>query len=249
MKKYIAILIFTFFLNSCDADSTKDCLRGSGKTETRVLEISGLQQITIRENISLEITFSTEESLEIMGGKYHLDQLDITQNGNEFEFKVEGLCSTGFSEASIVLKLKSSRLNYVRNSSQFDVISTNTLKFERLSLVSEDFNDTEALSLGNFKIKVDNSLVNITGSGISDFELSGKTERLNFGTFSGSGTVSARQLEAEIVTFFHRSFKNAVVTPIQRLEGEIRSSGNIISTKKPPHIDVEAFYTGQLIFE
>jgi hypothetical protein len=123
------------------------------------------------------------------------------------------------------------------------------LEFEKLSLVSEDFNDTEALSLGNFKIEVDNSLVNITGSGISDFELSGKTERLNFGTFSGSGTVSARQLEAEVVTFFHRSFKNAVVTPIQRLEGEIRSFGHIISTKKPPQIDVKAFYTGQLIFE
>jgi hypothetical protein len=249
MKKYIAILIFTFCLNSCDVDSTRDCLRGSGKTETRILEISGLQQITIRENISLQITFSTEESLEVTGGEYHLNQLNIIQNGNEFEFKVDGLCTTGFSESPIVLKLKSSSLNYVRNSSQFDVISTNILKFGKLSLVSEDFNDTEALSLGNFKIEVDNSLINITGSGISDFELSGKTERLNFGTFSGSGTVSARQLEAEVVTFFHRSFKNAVVTPIQRLEGEIRSSGHIISTKKPPQIDVKAFYTGQLIFE
>jgi hypothetical protein len=249
MKKYIAILISTFFLNSCDADSTKDCLRGSGKTETRVLDISGLEQLTIRENISLKITFSTEESLEITGGKYHLDQLEIVQNGNEFEFKVDGLCSTGFSEAPIVIKLKSSRLKYVRNSSQFDVISTNTLEFEELTLVSEDFNDTEALSLGNFKIEVDNSLVNIVGSGISDFELSGKTKRLNFGTFSGSGTVLARQLEAEVVTFFHRSFRNAVVTPIQRLEGEIRSSGNLISTKKPPQVDVEAFYTGELIFE
>jgi hypothetical protein len=33
------------------------------------------------------------------------------------------------------------------------------------------------------------------------------------------------------------------------LEGEIRSSGNLISTKKPPQVDVEAFYTGELIFE
>jgi hypothetical protein len=249
MKKYIATLISTFFFNSCDADSTKDCLRGSGKTETQVLNISRLEQITIRENISLKITFTTEESLEITGGKHHLDQLEIIQNGNEFEFKVEGLCSTGFSEPPIVLKLKSSSLNYVRNSSQFDVISTNTLEFEKLSLVSEDFNDAEALSLGNFKIEVDNSLVNITGLGISDFELSGKTERLNFGMFSGSGTVLARQLEAEVVSFFHQSFGYTIITPIQRLEGEIRSSDHIISTKKPPQIDVNAFYTGQLIFE
>lgn len=249
MKKIVYILVSAFIFTGCDIESTKDCLGGGGKTETRDLAISDLQRITIRENIKLEITYSTEESLEAFGGSDHLDQLEIIQNGNEYEFKVSSLCTTGFSEAPIVLKLKSSRLSYVRNSSQFEVVSSNTLEYEELSLISEDFNDSDALNLGNFKIEVNNESLSLVGNGISDFEVSGKTKGFYFNTASGSGTVLARHLEAEEITFFHRSFRDAIVTPVQSLKGEIRSTGNLISTKKPPVVEVEKFYEGQLIFE
>jgi len=249
MKKLLIFSLLIISQLSCDPEAALDCLQSEGEKETRDLNISDLKRITIRENIRLEITFSETDRVKVVGGRQHLDQLKIIQNGTEFEFKANGLCKTGFSEAPIVIKLQSSRLNYVRNSSQFEVISTNVLKFPELSLISEDSNDSEALNLGNFTIKVDNERLNVVGNGISDFSISGKTQRFNFGTFSGSGTVLARELEADIVTFFHRSFRDAVVNPSQRLEGELRSSGNLISTKKPPQVEVEEFYTGRLIFE
>jgi len=249
MIKYIFLFISILILSSCDLEATKDCLKGAGNTEARNLNISDLERIIIRENIRLEITDSDIDELTAECGKNHLDQLEIIQNENEFEFKVNELCTTGFSEAPIVLKLKSSRLNYVRNSSQFEVVSTNVLKFENLSLISEDFNDSDALNLGNFKVKVDNERVNIVGNGISDFEISGITQLFNFMTASGSGTILARDLEAEAITFSHRSFRDAIVNPGKSLKGEIRSSGNLISTKKPPLVEVEEFYTGKLIYE
>jgi hypothetical protein len=249
MKKIIVLTLLVFTQLSCDTEAALDCLQSSGQTEVRDLNISDLERITIRENIRLEITYSLVDEVKAEGGEEYLDRLEVVQNGTDYEFKADGLCKTGFSEAPILIKLKSSRLNYVRNSSQFEVISTNTLTYQDLSLVSEDFNDTEALSLGNFKIKVDNNRLSVTGSGISDFELSGKTQRFNFGMFSGSGTVFARNLEADVVSFFHRSFRDAIVTPLERLEGEIRSTGNLVSTKKPPEVEVEEFYEGQLIFE
>ncbi|SDG48368.1 GIN domain-containing protein [Psychroflexus sediminis] len=249
MKKLAALFIFALFITGCDPDSSKDCLQGKGKVETRIFEISDLERIIIRENLRIEITYSDEESLEAVGGEHHLNQLEISQNGNEYEFKVSSLCTTGFSEAPIVLKLRSSKLTYVRNSSQFEVVSTNTLEFENLTLISEDFNDPGALNLGNFKIEVNNKRLNLVGNGISDFEISGKTQQFHFNTASGSGTILARHLEAQEITFFHRSFREAIITPIQSLKGEIRSSGNLISTKKPPQVEVDVFYTGQLIFE
>lgn len=248
MKKYFLVMVL-FSLFSCDVDSVSDCIRNKGSVEVRHLDIHNLESITIRENIRLEIEYSEEDELLAEGGENHLDLLEVTQNGTEYEFKAPDLCKTGFSEAPITLKLKSSKLNYIRNSSQFEVLSNNILKYEKLTLISEDFFDSEALTVGNFKIEVDNSQINITGSGISDFILSGKTELLNFGTYSGSGTVLARGLEANVVTFVHRSFRDAVVTPLQRLKGEIRSSGNVVSTKKPPQVEVNELYTGSLIFE
>ena len=249
MKKIIVLILFILTHLSCDTEAALDCLQSGGQTVVRDLNISNLERITIRENIRLEISYSEVDEVQVLGGEQHLDQLEVVQNGTEFEFKANGLCKTGFSEAPIVLKLKSSKLKYVRNSSQFEVVSTNVLEFSELSLISEDFNDPDALNLGNFKIEIDNERLNVVGNGISDFNLRGKTNRLNFNTASGSGTVLARGLEAKTITFFHRSFRDAVVNPSQRLEGELRSSGNLISIKKPPQVEVEKFYTGQLIFE
>lgn len=249
MKKAIVLIIVILVHLSCDTEAALDCLQSSGPKEIRNLNISSLEHIVIRENIRLEITYNDMDEVMAFGGKNHLDQLEIIQNGTQFEFKAEGLCKTGFAEAPILIKLRSSKLNFVRNSSQFDVISTNTLEFPTLTLVSEDFNDSEALNLGNFDLDVNNDRINITGNGISDFTLKGKTNILNFQFASGSGTLFARQLEAKVVTFFHRSFRDAVVYPTQRLEGEIRSTGNLISIKKPPQVEVEEFYTGRLVFE
>ncbi|WP_019037531.1 GIN domain-containing protein [Psychroflexus tropicus] len=249
MKKIIVLILFVLTQLSCDTEATLDCLQSSDQTELRDLNISNLEQITIRENIRLEITFSEVDEVKVEGGDKHLDKLEVIQNDSAYEFKTNGLCKTGFSEAPIVIRLKSSKLNRVRNSSQFEVISTNVLEFPELSLISEDSNQSEALNLGNFTIEVDNERLNVVGNGISDFRISGKTQLFNFGTFSGSGTVLARELEVETITFFHRSFRDAVVNPSQRLEGELRSSGNLISIKKPPQVEVEEFYTGKLIFE
>jgi len=249
MKKLLILILLVLNHLSCDTEATLDCIQSSGQTELRDLNIPNLERIIIRENIRLEITYSETNEVQVLGGEQHLDQLEVIQNGTEYEFKAIGFCKTGFSEAPIVLKMKSSQLNYVRNSSQFEVVSTNVLRFPELSLISEDFNDPDALNLGNFSIEIDNERLNVVGNGISDFNLRGKTNRLNFNTASGSGTVLARELEAEAITFFHRSFRDAVVNPSQRLEGELRSSGNLISIKKPPLVEVEEFYTGQLIFE
>jgi hypothetical protein len=39
-----------------------------------------------------------------------------------------------------------------------------------------------------------------------------------------------------------------IVNPQQSLEGEIRSVGDVISLQTPAVVDVELYYTGQLLF-
>ena len=249
MKSYLFIIISICICSSCDLEATKDCWQSKGDIITRSYNISGLKRITIRENIRLEITYSENEKLEAVGGKSHLDHLTILENDNGFEFAAEKLCKTGFSTAPITLKLYTSDLNYIRNSSQFDVISTNRLEFSNLTLIAEEFNDPEALNLGSFKLSVQSERIRITGTGFSNFEIDGETKTFNFGTYSGSGSILARNLVAKDVVFHHRSFSDAVVNPIESLKGEIRSTGNLISIKKPPVVEVKEFYTGRLIFE
>lgn len=249
MKPYLLLFFTIWIFCSCDIEATKDCWQSRGETETRSYDVSDLERITIRENIRLEITYGNEDRLEAKGGKTHLDQLNMKQDGESYEFSAEDLCKSGFPEAPIALKLYTSKLKHIRNSSQFNVTSTNTLRLKTLTLIAEEFNDSEALNLGSFQLNVDSEHINITGTGISNFEVSGETEVFNFGTYSGSGSILSRHLTAKVVTFHHRSFSDAIVNPSEVLRGKILSTGNLISIKKPPVIEVEELYTGRLIFE
>lgn len=249
MKPYLFLFLTMWVFSSCDLEATKNCFQSKGDTIKRSYDVMDMQKITIRENIRLEITYGKENRLEAEGRKSHLDQLTIVQDGEDYEFSADGLCKTGFTEAPIVLKLVTSKLNYIRNSSQFNVVSTSTLNLKSLTLIAEDFNDTEALNLGGFQLSVESERINITGTGLSNFEVSGITEVFNFGTYSGSGSILARHLDAKVVTFHHRSFSDAVVNPSESLTGKILSTGNLICIKKPPLVEVEEFYTGKLIFE
>ena len=140
-------------------------------------------------------------------------------------------------------------LNEIRNSSQYEVSSVNVLTYPELILISEDFNETNNFTVGDFRLELDNELVKIISNNLSFFYLSGETETLDVGFFGGSGRLEAENLVARHVKIFHRSSNDMMVNPQLSLTGELRGSGDLISINTPPIIDVEQFYTGQLIFQ
>jgi len=46
-----------------------------------------------------------------------------------------------------------------------------------------------------------------------------------------------------------RSANVMIVNPQERLRGEIRGTGDVISVNRPPIVEVEEFFTGRLIFQ
>ncbi|NND51504.1 MAG: DUF2807 domain-containing protein, partial [Flavobacteriaceae bacterium] len=83
---------------------------------------------------------------------------------------------------------------------------------------------------------------------ISTFYISGQTENLNVGFFAGAGRFEGSDLIAQNVQVFHRGSNDIIVNPQQSLVGELRSTGNLIALNEPPIVNVQQFYTGQLIF-
>ena len=49
--------------------------------------------------------------------------------------------------------------------------------------------------------------------------------------------------------FFHRSANKMIVHPIDKLSGQLVSTGDVISVNRPDIVEVETLFTGQLIFE
>jgi len=54
---------------------------------------------------------------------------------------------------------------------------------------------------------------------------------------------------AQNANIFHRSSNDLIINTQQSITGEIRSTGDVLLVNTPTLIEVEQFYTGQLIFE
>jgi len=61
--------------------------------------------------------------------------------------------------------------------------------------------------------------------------------------------LEAENLRVNEVRIFQRSANIMIINPVESLRGSIRGTGDVISVNRPPIVEVEEYYTGQLLFE
>ena len=122
------------------------------------------------------------------------------------------------------------------------------MNFNNLELFSEDFNAPDSFTVGDFKLQVNTQNLRVVGNNISSFYISGVTQKLYVGFFSGTGRFEGGDLIAQEVDVYHRGTNDILVNPQVSITGEIRSTGDVIAFNQPATISVEEFYNGRLLF-
>lgn len=244
--KYICIL---FMFYACSPESIFDCFTRSGTTETRAFEVDAFDEIIIYRNIALHLTYAENISLQIEAGDNLIDGIELDVNNGVLEIKAQDLCASGTKNPPYIVHLSTPNLGRIRNASQFKVKSTNTLKFDELTLVSENYNFSDALSVGDFELELELNKLNISHAGISDFYLSGKANHLELGIFAGTGRIFSENLHAKTCHIYHRGYGDVHLFAEEKITGELRSTGNLILYRIPETIEIKTFFTGELIFK
>ncbi len=239
---YITILLLLF---GC-TDNTSDCLSAAGNTTTKTIVLTDFSNVIFYEGIELEIKQGSENSLQIYYGKNLIDNVSTTIEN--------GLLSIHNSYCNLIRDVEPAKIvltaidiSEIRNASQFSVFSNEIIRFNSLTLISENHNDNY-VNVGDFNLLIENQNLNIISNNVSNFKITGSTENLFVGFYAGEGKFKGENLIAQNVDIFHRGINELIVHPTQQITGEIRSTGNVISVNKPPIIEVKEFYTGTLIF-
>ena len=123
------------------------------------------------------------------------------------------------------------------------------LPFDDISLVSESFNDPVAeTNDGSFDLELNSQTVRIVVNGIAYFKLGGMAENLNIVIAAGDSRIEAEELLAQNVEIDHRGSNDIRINPQSTLTGVIRGTGDVVSFNRPPTVDVDVIFRGQLIF-
>lgn len=249
MRCFISILV-TVILFSCNGDNVPDCFQNSGSIVQQVIEVATFDKITVFERIELIIKDEPVQKVIIETGEYLLNDIEVKVEGGRLMLMNNNACNLTRNYGITKVYVSSPNLVEIQNSSGLKVSSNGILNYDNLRLVSEDYNSVGVTHTdGDFDLQVNSEKIDLVFNNLSNVFISGIVNDLFIGFYSGDSRFEGENLIAQNIKVFQRSSNDMIINPQQSLSGEIRGTGDVISLTRPPVVEVQQFYTGQLIFE
>lgn len=248
MKKFSVVMILFWMLSGCEKPS--DCIESTGAIIIKDVAVQPFNKIKVYRGIEVVITDGPETKVQIEAGKNFIDNVSVTQNGDQLIFKDEASCNWVRSYGRVKILVTTPTLEEVYSKTDRNISSNGVLTFPilRLKAFDKDGDGETGAGTGDFHIQVNNSQLVIENNNVSRYYISGQTHNALLNLYFGDGRIEAENLVVQTVNVFHRGSNDMIVKPIQSLQGKIVSTGNIILKNTPPIVEVEELYQGRVIY-
>ncbi len=248
MKKVVLFIVCILIFNSCEKPS--DCVESSGITVTKDIPVVAFKKIKVYRGIEVFITQGSEYKVQIQAGKNFIDNIEVTQNGDQLLFKDEVSCNWVRAYGETKIYVTTPTLEEIYSKTDRNISSIGVLTFPDLSILSldKDADGERGAGTGDFHLEVNNNSLNIANNNVSRFYLSGQTNSANFYFYFGDGRIEAENLTAQNIVVYHRGSNDMIVKPIQSISGTMNSTGNIFLKNVPPIVAVNELYQGSVVY-
>jgi hypothetical protein len=249
MKKkrlYIVIICCLLLVTSCGL--SEDCFKGNGTRIIQTFPFENFTKIKMHEGIGLVVKEGPNYEVKIAAPSSILDNIEVQLDGNMLVVKDRSTCNIARDYGQTVVYVTTPFLEEIHSKTEQDILSDGVLTFPELKLYSVDISD--GAGTGDFRLKLDTQLLYIESNNVSNFYVSGETNRLIVFFSWGNGIFNGEQLQSNSIDVYHRGSNDIIFSPIQSIEGNIYSTGNIVLKNRPiipPN--VVQHLTGRLIIE
>ena len=248
MKKIIYVLTLILIV-ACNSEDAGDCFQTTGNIIQQEVAVNTFEKILVNRDIELIVKEGPEYKVLIETGKNLLNDVEAKVVSNALQLTDNNSCNYVREYGITKIYVTAPNLTEIRSSTQYDISSDGILNYSNLSLLSEDFGAPESFTIGDFRLEINATRLNVVANNISSFYISGITENIFIGFYSGAGRFQGENLIVQNIDVYHRGSNDMIVNPQQSLTGELRGTGNLISINHPPLVEVEQFYIGELIFQ
>lgn len=250
MRNFFYFIFLSFVFIACDSDSAWGCVKAAGTIVQEEIPLEAFEKLDVRHRVQLIVKQGDEQQVILETGENLRGDITLSVNNGVLQIDNSASCNLVRDYGVTKVYVTSPNITQIRNGSGLPVLSDGVLAFPSLALVSENTAvEGDIHTVGDFELQLDVQNFSIVANGKSNFFLSGQAETAFIGLYSGDGRVEATNLIVQDLNIYHRSSNKMIVNPRQAIRGEIRSVGNVIAVFQPPVVEVEAFYTGRLIFQ
>ncbi|NNC34260.1 MAG: DUF2807 domain-containing protein [Croceitalea sp.] len=234
---------------ACNGDNVPDCFQNAGDLVRQSYQTADFNTITVFENLNLVIKQGSEFKVEVETGEFLVDEISAVVEGDRLVLRNENACNFVRPYGLTTFFVTAPNIEQIRSSTGLLISSDGVLNYPNLSLISESFIEPDAATTdGSFNLNVASQSLSIVVNGIAYFQVQGTTEDFNVTIAAGDSRIEAVQLISQNVNLNHRGSNDVIINPQQSITGIIRGTGNVISIKRPPIVEVEEQFNGRLIY-
>jgi hypothetical protein len=248
MRKLIYIICVVLCI-SCDNENEGDCFQTTGSIIQKEVSLEVFNKILVNRDIELIIKEGADQKVIIETGANLLNDVEAVVVDGTLTLIDNNNCNYVRDYGITKVHVTSPNITEIRSSTQYAIRSDGVLTYPSLTILSEDFNEPDTFTVGNFNLEIDNITFRVVFNNLSNAFISGKTTNLNVVYASGTSRFEGRNLVAQNVYVWNRSSNDMIINPVQELKGKISGTGHVISVNRPPIVEVEEQYKGRLIFE
>jgi len=251
MTKHINYNKIVFFLTTLllfiSCKNPSDCFESTGKIIQKEVSLDFFNTIEVGNEVSLILKQGNTQKVVIETGENLLDNVTVEVIDNKLYMKDESSCNLTRDYAITKVFVTSPNIRAIRSNTARIIKSNSVLNYPNLKLISEDFNQ-DALNIGDFDLDINTQTLDIIANGNSVFNIKGNTVQLNIGFHSGSSRFNGEVLNANTVHIIQKSTNDILVKPLNNINGDIYSIGDVICYYHPNSVNVAEHYSGKLIF-
>lgn len=196
--------------------------------------LPSFNEVSVQQAIKVVLIPSDKEGIEIEAWNIELDKVLTEVSGEHLRIKLE---PGRYNRAKVQVKVYYKKLSEISVSSAASLSSDHKLKSDQL--------DISVSSSGDITLDLAVRKLILSASSSGSMELSGKAETIN-GKVSSAGSISARELMGEEVSFSASSAGSAKFTVSQSIDASASSGGSIRYSGSPTKSNIKSSSGGDV---
>jgi hypothetical protein len=244
MKKLILIFVITTFFYNCEKPG--DCIKSTGEMVTREIEVTPFETVFVYTGIGLVIKQGPDYKVEVRSGENLIDDIEVKVENNTLTLKDKTTCNWVRDYGQTTVYVTAPSLSDIHSKTEQEIRSDGVLRYPVIRLYSMDL--TDGAGTGDFIFEIENEQLVILNNNVSRFYISGNTQEALLNFYDGNGRFEAQNLTINVAKVFHRGSNDMIIKPLQSVEGDLFSTGNLILLNTPPNVNLTEHYQGRVIY-
>lgn len=234
---------------------SEDCFKGNGNPITKTYPLEGFTKIKVYSGVGLVVKEGINYEVNINTSDNIIDDIDVRLNGDMLVIKDNSTCNIArdYGQTKVVVTIPDGSILplisglELHSKTEQKVQSDGVLHSPIIRLFSIG-DDGDGAGTGDFHLAIDNGQFVVESNNVSNFYINGHCEEMLLNFYFGNGRFYGENLQVENIKVYHRGSNDMMVYPVQKIEGTIFATGNVVLENVPPIIDVEEVFRGRIIY-